>query len=857
MKNNLYLFFAQKEWFWKTKGKLAKNIFKIKAKVFNVKNSFSDNKKDYSYFQSILKITQSSIFLAFIFAVILQLTNGAVYEFFQLLKPYVPAYILMAFETTDNGDYTAFLLAIAAVGGVFIGLHYAGMSTLNGSLYARLPNNIRNLLIQERFGNVYIKFLSFLTYLAFIFAAFRVSGFEHIYLIPLLIIIAMGVGVFAFVDLGKRVFYLFDPTILSPIIFDEMNDKVKKVQIESVYAHDKSIQKHNNRLLKDQLDTLVTLLTVAKEESSLSGNSLVTLSQSTLSFLQKYQYMKQKIPSKSLWYDEKYSHKDWYRMDDIMTDMSYRTGTTPTADIIYEYFWIEKRVLPFIVESIEINIKDKKFNMAHSLLNDFSQYLQNIVFTSDVSYAYKELDKLQLIMIETIKNNKDKDIELEMIGILEALMNIPIELALVFYQSLEQYSYSLTSSRLKNINWLDKSDIYNHKFNSYVLPQLEWLSEKLLYESKIENRVITPHWYQLEIIMLIVSERFIENLTYFTVNLNDFYSSALKETDVSKVTYFRATILAKKLEYSFKLNDQFYKVKTLLETYISNRKINDLKWSQFDLPTTEKNLKDNDRQLLKEISKTSLLIGFLDRKKDYPDFFGQFLHITGESLIDALNNNDLDLFSEIYPVYFYSSILKFENLKPQMLVTDWRLENELKIAAAPIMDMIDISGYSKLFSEYYNEEKFWSIVQETWNQYLQNPELKIKPEFFVSTISVSESGFGLGHRSTSRFNWSQKVEYKLSSLEKQEVYDNSGAHMAIMSPKNLINHKSALVRFFAKGRYGTSHDGIDIFIEYYLKSLDVPDTLTFGRRDYKDLARSIELEKEFYEKEQRKNTHEN
>ncbi len=857
MKNKLFLFLAQYKSFWKMKASILDKIFAVKVKAFNSQKYFEEKKKDYSYFQSILKISQSSIFLAILLGIVLQLTNKALAPFIEKIMFYFFKYIPIELTIINEGDYVTFLATVAAIGGVFIGLHYAGLSTLNGSLYSSLPNNVRNLLIQERYGSIYIKYLSFLTYLSLVLIAFRLFGFERIYLMPFFISIGIGIGIYAFVDLGKRVFYLFDPTVLAPTLFDNLKDNVKNVQVGSLYVHNKNFQKHNNKLAKYQLDTLLTLLQLAKKESNLSAHSLIELSQDTLTFLSTYQNMKQKIPSNSLWYEEKYNHTDWYKMSETVVDISYKTATVPTPEVIYNKYWIENKTLPFILEAIKVNIEYKRFDITHVLLDSFSKYIQWMVISSEIKYAQKQLQSLQNLIIDLVLNEKLQDYQLEMIGVLEVVMNIPVVMALVFYQSIHEYSYSEVSLKLKKIDWLDKSDKYNHGFSFFTLSQLEWLSEKLIYEYRIENYIVTPHWYQLDIIMLNITERFIENITCFVETINDSYNHSMKRLNDPKFAYFKATMLNKQWEYLFKFAHQLSKIETILNDYATNRKIADLNWKKVDFAILQSKLEQFQNNLLKEISRSSILVGLLSRPTDYPDFFGQFLHITGESLIDALYEDNLDLFTEIFPSYFYGSIMKFEQLKPSQDTADWKREHEFKIAAAPIMDLIDMSGYTKVFSEFYQNDDYWKVVEQTWEKYLTDQNLTIKPEFFAAVIGLVESGFGLGHRSTNRTRWKQIVDYKLKDLEKKDIYHPSRSPMSFISSEVFVNHPSALVRLFAKEKHGSHYDGIDIFIEFYLKTLKIPEDYNYGRRDYRDIVHSLEHEEEFYINVLKEKQHEN
>ena len=94
MKNNLFLLFSQYKQFWKTKTYISNKTFTIKAKVFNSRTKRIEQKKNYSYFQSILKLSQSSIFLAILLALLLQLTNTARAPFIQEMTLYFNKYIL-------------------------------------------------------------------------------------------------------------------------------------------------------------------------------------------------------------------------------------------------------------------------------------------------------------------------------------------------------------------------------------------------------------------------------------------------------------------------------------------------------------------------------------------------------------------------------------------------------------------------------------------------------------------------------------------------------------------------------------------------------------------------------------------
>ena len=755
--------------------------------------------------------------------------------------------LLIDFSEVSSSDYVTFLVIIATVGGVFIGLHYAGMSTLNGSLYSKLPTKVRNLLIQEKFGNIYIDFLSFLTYVAIILIVFRLYGFECIYIVPFVMSIGVGVAIYAFVDLGKRVFYLFDPTILSSVVFDNFFSTLDNVKKGALYYSDNSFQQHNHNLARENIDTLVVLLTLAKEESQLSADSLVRLQEDLMGHLTYYQAIKHKIPSNSLWYEQRYKHKDWYKIDDSTTNIYYQTASLPQADVVYDYFWVENRVLSILIDGISVNLKNKRFDVVKRLLNSYLLYLEQMVVMEEFEFSIEQTDKLITMIIGAIKEKESDKNELEILGIFEMILSMPIAILIAFFSNIDKYSYESTSKKLKLIDWNIKESLYDCSFDSYLLPELEELFKKLQYEHKIEDRVVSSHWYQLEIIMLFVSKRFIKNINLLVSIFQKIYKNTYDELDDLKHAYFKASILAKEWEYLNKLQYQFFKIEDILQEYRSKRKIATLNWRSIDIDMIKTRLKDIEKEILFDMSKSSFLV--TDKTNNYPDFGGMFLHIIGEGLIDALCNNDIEMFEKIFPLYFYEAIIKFEMLKPSHDNQQWVVEQEFKVAVTPVIDLMEISGYAKLLCAYFNDERYWETVTSTWDKYLENQK-ELKPEFFASLISFNERGFGIPHRSANRIRWQQKIESLFDCLPTKEFYRTKDG-FGLLSPIIIIEHDSPLVRVFAEksalGRY-SFYDGIDIFITYYIKNLDNTNKLSFGRRDHRDLEDKIEHEKSYYQK---------
>jgi hypothetical protein len=221
MKSYLFLRFAQYRTFWNVRRTIAKAEFLLTSRLYRANQSLKDAGTSSLSLVGIVRVTARPWFLAIVVAAILQLSNPRLCQFFSK----------HGFSVPDDSDYVTFLAAISSIGGVFIGLYYAAIATVGSAMYAKVPSNLRDLLAQDRFGVVYMRFLSFLTYLCLVLICLRLSHFDRIYIAPPLITFAAGVGVFAFVKLGQRVFHLFDPTEFSSHIFEQLERRMASVTV--------------------------------------------------------------------------------------------------------------------------------------------------------------------------------------------------------------------------------------------------------------------------------------------------------------------------------------------------------------------------------------------------------------------------------------------------------------------------------------------------------------------------------------------------------------------------------------------------------------------------------------------------
>jgi hypothetical protein len=79
-------------------------------------------------------------------------------------------------------------------------------------------------------------------------------------------------------------------------------------------------------------------------------------------------------------------------------------------------------------------------------------------------------------------------------------------------------------------------------------------------------------------------------------------------------------------------------------------------------------------------------------------------------------------------------LLKFENLRPKTGSTDWRAQQEFKIAAAPLLDLMELSGYARLLADFHKNPDLWTEITRTWDGYLSNKHTSQVINLFAAAI---------------------------------------------------------------------------------------------------------------------------
>ena len=833
MRNTLFLFLAQIRLFWQSRVTVSRLAFFLYRWVFEIKDWIRGANATTTSLIGLLWVILAPLVSALLVIAVLQITNPNVAAFF----------MDKGFTISVEDNYGTLIAAFVGAGSVFIGLYYAAISTIGGSIYSRMPNNIRDLLIKEQLGNAYMRLLAWLTFISLCLLVLHSVGFEPIILAMPLLLLGAGLMIIGFVQLGARAFYLFDPTTLSDGLLRQVQRCYTQVQAGGYRWSDSSFQKHAYTNAQTAINSLVTMSEIVAGESHLKVHPLAGFCRNLLSFLTRYEDVKKSIPTDSLWYAKRHTYPDWYRTGDTVTSLAYETASGLRPESVSDVRWIESAILPILRHCLEINCREKRYDIVIELLGSFDAYIQRLAEEHQVEYALDLIGKVFPWCKDLIFSEGDEIVTkepLENMQICELLAMMPINAMLAYSRAINVYDRDAIRQRVHRIKWKSKKSIYKVGFAVHVLPQLEWLRPTLEFEEKVEGCLVSPPWYLQELIMQQEAENLRTVMICFSENACKLYKQWIEIS--TQHPWLKAVIISTELEYWNKFDHHMSTLNNFWDDLNSDRRIEGLPWPSLNTDELKEKYRQRNKELLELISEESVLLSLTSRPDSYPDFAGQFLHTVGEALFCAMCENDCNMVETLFKRYFGGCLLQYENLRPREEGTDWQTQNNLKIAAAPLLDLMDISGYAYLLSDYHETPRLKEPVVIAWDTYLSGEAESSLLQSLAAAVAFSESGFQIEHRSTLRTRWKQIIQELLRDVEREGVDLGAGVPHFLSGYEIVPVHDSPLVRIFAKDLNFLFYDGIDIFIAKYVRNREGGENLDFGRHGYRDLKEAIRRE---------------
>lgn len=741
--------------------------------------------------------------------------------------------LLESVANNNQDAYDGFLISVITVVGIFLTLYLTNLNTLVGTFYVEMPGKIRNLLIQEKVGNVYIGFLIFLTILSLLFlSAGTLSDFR-----PKVVIIMIAflgcVAVLVFAQLSRRAFIFFDPTSFASILIGELNKWSYRATIKGYLWHDASFQDFYRKQARAAISGLTAISDVCHEKPYLQQEALANLLSGISSLVIFYLPRKRQIPHDSRWYELVPRYQRWYLSDHGNVAIAANTKTSLQPKMEPDHKWVERALMELEIDALRKCVADGRPRVIYQTLTNFAGLFEALGSEWEVEYGGQLLSEIShlniLAQIEfTDDTEQGKKVSL---ASLDSLGLLPINLLLGFIKSLSTLNLEELSQKIANVNWQNRASIYQLGFPSSTLYQLEYLYPRLLFEIETERRIISPHWYLRQLAFQAIAKVLRNQLDTLMILGTSFYLFQTKTLVESKQFLMAAVLTTRGLEFYNKAQHHLSSLQNLATQLDKSRVLEKVPWPQWEWGKEHQRIRDGEKELMGIYAQCIPVLAAIPSTTDTPDYFGQAVHLAGEEFFGALLQNDVGFAEKLFPPYFLGVLSTFDRLREE--TTDWRVEGALLFSGEALLDLIELSGHAYILAEYHQEDRFRTMVEDVWKRYLANDENNDRLDWLAAIVSYTRNYLAITPRSLLRTTWAQTSGHLFQQLPRKPLPRQFGG-TAIPDYSTVVEHPSLLVRtlcgndeFHMAYRL---HEPMDVFIEFFLKPIEPGRKLDFGSR---------------------------
>ena len=833
IKNNLYrtkTFWLTKKWFEE------KPVFTFWAKMFKVDYGINKNK----YSARLLWPSIGSLLGTIIYAVFII----TLFEVFNHLFP-------VDLKTFSDQVIDTLLSVIASVSGVFLGLYFAAVSGIASASLLGATQNIRRYFLSTPVGKQYVRTVA-LTGIISIFYLLAKSFGYPIHPVGLIFLCIAGTYIIIrFWTVGSEVFYSLEPTSAFPLIGNHIANFLKGTTPPGLKWNKPALQNHYRRLVSDNLELASDLVDFGIDKIKLSKEQLHITLRYIGGLLFLYPKYKRRMSTNSFWYKTKNRFESWTLASSTEIALALNTGTGLQPKTIKDLTWFEEETLDIGVKIFEVFIREKNLRSLFEGLDLFVEIAE--VYGSDFDnngfkLLFQKTGKIvDMVELEKIADSKQIKYK-EQLSFIDTQGRLAIGALLGLSKYLDTASAESLSVTISHINWYSNKGIYTTGLPLTMLSRLESTASELRAEMIIEHKKLSPEWY---IRTLCVQQYLFSLLDYFnylkTLH-SDYFEQKLKKLIAEDQLGLAVQLIQRWIEFTNKYERLVSLVAKHVEECKQFHQVKDLSWVTFDQAEEEKISRDREKEVTDKMIKLLPRLMAMNTSDDMPDYFGQALTKGIQACYEACEDNDPIRLKKIFPIVLVASVSAFDMVREK--VQNWSEEqSRIIFSTEPLINLYELSGFARLYSELYQNPELWNVVQTPWDTYL-NTINAIQEITRIAAICNYRAGlFVIMPQATLRSNWQLRFSQRMRDYG-LAVFPDSRSYDYLNGRENPA-HVSALIRVIARsGGFDLSIGQTVFFVTYLSKHSGAVD---INLPDRRDMQESIRREEERINNEENEN----
>lgn len=671
---------------------------------------------------------------------------------------------LLADTGPDQAWRQALLSSLAEIAGVYLGLYYAVMAAVISTAYARVPDDIRSLVIEERVGNVYIRLVILLAGMTLLLLAANAAGLGT-GLLSLSAVALLGViALISLVPVGVRTFYFLDPASLLDFIAPELYREIRSATIGGFGWQDPSFQVHYQRRAQRLLSGYAGVVSLATSQGAPQVNALVRTVSSAFAVLQMYSDAKLQIPTDSQWFRRTHRHKNWFTANYLEIHLSLGAGVPLQPQSEPNYVWFEEEIEGIAARIIGTILAARKQQSAVAVAEHIYGTLLRLANTFcalEALHLYRALGPV--IRREMREKHQEAQAPSDVslgdarqfhLALADLYGYGLIQILLGFAQSLSIIDSKRFAALIDEIDWRRPSAPYRNKMPRLVIAQLEQLQLGLAFEWKVEGKLVTPPWYRYQVAALGLARYIATCVDELTKELEMAIADEARRLSDEGQYLVAVQVAQRGIELCGKLNYHLRAVKECFEQISDSNRSEPSQWPEMDWKAQWKRIDVARDRLLEVLAESLSSLQTEPSSTDLPDYFGYAYSVLANECCAAMASGKDELFQKIYGPLFVACLCTYERLWEEL--PHYHADIRMRLATDPIRDLLALSGLALIYSE-LDRKPYWETAKACWDAYLsQSADPHALVQFFASVADYRT--LWSSPRDVIRTSWQQHLE---------------------------------------------------------------------------------------------------
>lgn len=810
--------------YWRLRRNLLGLEFWLGKGIFRSKKQVRESIESASILASMLRTIVSQATVAIVLVAALW-----------FLDRYVPT---VAAIPINKELYASLLSTMAQVSGVFLGLYFTAVSVVASTVYARVPGDVRSVLMQEKVGTVYVRLVALLGAASILLLAMTAGGVQPHFLHLALIVLLSVLGVFSFVVLGTRAFYFFDPTSLADYVVRDLLEAIRLATPAGIEWDKPSFQAHYQTMAERALDTYHNLVSLALAEAHLGGRAAAALISRLFGVLNAYATEKIKIPGDSRWFKYGPRHREWLTTDYTQVARALQTGTALQPESVPNPMWLERRVERIALEAVRSFVEHKDYRNLYSILNAAQTILDRLGERLSIEEGLALFRALRP-EVQRVALMDEETEETEQLALRLAVHDVYAmglaSLVLGVSRRVSQITAESFSALMESVNWLKPRHIYGLNVPRSVLEQLEYLRAGLEFEFRAGGALQSPVWYREQIACIGLARCLANAASELVGELAGSIVGEAKAVIDAGRHLPAAQIIQRGMEVVEKFRYHMREIRGCSERLGVLRRITDIPWPVTDWEKLDQRIEASREELIVLLGPLAMYLVVAPRREGLPDYFGQAYAVLAQESYAAMAQGREDLFKKLFPSLFLSGLKAFDRLREHL--GGEGQERMLVYSTEPIADLLELSGYAIIYSE-LDIKGFWDVAHQLWDRYFEQlPDREAGANFIDGIVEYRRSLFAVLPRDLARTSWKQDLENRLR--ERGLMEDVFARRFG--GREQGTRHASPVIRALARSEF-LFEGPTDVFMAVYMATRPEAARLDLGRRT-ESFASTLERER--------------